>query len=329
MLSVKDMFDYGFDYTDCKHIGQDDYDCLVNNGCKPLAGDVLIAKDGSFFKKGFVVQEEKDQAVLSSIAIIRPKKEVMNPEFLLKYLLSDKVLSTVSSMTSGTALKRVILKKFKTMKVLVPPISLQDEYVDFLHQVNKSKVIKESVKSRFIEMFDRYEKAPLIEMADITMGQSPDSSTYNDWGIGVPFFQGKSEFTDTFVQINKYCSKPKKITKEMDILMSVRAPVGAVNLTSQKCCIGRGLAAITPKYGIADVWFLFNALRMMEQQISDIGVGSTFAAISKDDMRKIRIPVAPLSIQIQFSDFVRHVDKSKVGVLSTILLINIYTNTEA
>ena len=109
MLSVKDMGAYGFDYSNCKHISQTDYDFLVKNGCKPLSGDVLIAKDGSFFKKGFVIKEEMDQAILSSIAIMRPKKNLMNPNYLVKFLLSDKVLATVSSMTSGTALKRVIL----------------------------------------------------------------------------------------------------------------------------------------------------------------------------------------------------------------------------
>ncbi|WP_400206657.1 restriction endonuclease subunit S [Methanomethylophilus alvi] len=167
-------------------------------------------------------------------------------------------------------------------------------------------------KSRFIEMFSACNKAPLTELADITMGQSPDSSAYNDQGIGVPFYQGKTEFTDTFVTVNKYCSKPKKMAKEMDILMSVRAPVGAVNLTSQACCIGRGLAAITPKKDRTDVLFLFNALKTMEQQISDMGVGSTFTAISKDDLMKIKIPVAPVSLQNQFSSFVKQVDKSKV-----------------
>ena len=64
------------------------------------------------------------------------------------------------------------------------------------------------------------------------MGQSPESSSYNDNCEGMPFFQGKTEFGETFVRINKYCSDPKKIAKPMDILMSVRAPVGAVNITN-------------------------------------------------------------------------------------------------
>ena len=148
MLSVKDMGNSDFNYADCKYISQKEYDNLVKNGCKPLAGDVLIAKDGSFFKKGFVVKEEREQAVLSSIAIIRPKNDLMNPEYLVKYLLSDKVVSSVSTMTSGTALKRVILMKFKLMKITVPPIDLQNQFAEFVEQVDKSrfKVIQSLTK---------------------------------------------------------------------------------------------------------------------------------------------------------------------------------------
>ena len=153
MLSVKDMRTYGFDYSDCKHISQTDYDFLVKNGCRPLLGDVLIAKDGSFFKKGFVIKEEMDQAILSSIAIMRPKKNLMNPNYLVKFLLSDKVLATVSSMTSGTALKRVILKKFKSMKIVVPPIELQNQFVLFVEQVDKSKFEVIHSLERLLERF--------------------------------------------------------------------------------------------------------------------------------------------------------------------------------
>ena len=159
-------------------------------------------------------------------------------------------------------------------------------------------------------MFEGCEKAPLTDLSEITMGQSPDSSSYNDNKEGVPFFQGKTEFGDIFVTANKYCTSPKKMAKAMDILMSVRAPVGSVNITQFDCCIGRGLASIRPKDG-TDVWYLFNALRMMEQEISDMGVGSTFAAISKSDMGKIKIPLASTNRQKEFSDFVQQVDKSK------------------
>lgn len=168
------------------------------------------------------------------------------------------------------------------------------------------------VKSRFIEMFGSNEKVTLTELASITMGQSPNSSSYNDEGRGVPFFQGKTEFGDTFVSVNLYCDAPKKMAKSMDILMSVRAPVGSVNITPVDCCIGRGLAAISPISNVTNVWFLFHALKLMEKEIESMGVGSTFKAINKSNINEIKVPLAPIELQNQFADFVRQVDKSKL-----------------
>ena len=161
-------------------------------------------------------------------------------------------------------------------------------------------------------MFGSNEKVPLTELASITMGQSPDSSSYNNESRGVPFFQGKTEFGDTFVSVNLYCDAPKKMAKSMDILMSVRAPVGSVNITPVDCCIGRGLAAISPISNVTNVWFLYHALRLMEKEIESMGVGSTFKAINKSNMNEIKVPLASMELQNQFADFVRQVDKSKL-----------------
>ena len=84
----------------------------------------------------------------------------------------------------------------------------------------------------------------LGELTVIVMGQSPPSSTYNEKSEGLPFFQGKAEFGNRLLQIKKYCSKPVRIAEVNDILMSVRAPVGSVNITNQKSCIGGGLCVI-------------------------------------------------------------------------------------
>ena len=84
----------------------------------------------------------------------------------------------------------------------------------------------------------------LGEVCKIILGQSPPSDTYNTTGTGLPFFQGKAEFTELYPIVEKWCSSPNKIAEPNDILLSVRAPVGALNIANQKCCIGRGLAAI-------------------------------------------------------------------------------------
>ena len=80
----------------------------------------------------------------------------------------------------------------------------------------------------------------LGDVVEIIMGQSPSSDTYNTEKKGLPFFQGKAEFTELFPIPVKWCSKPKKIAEQNDILLSVRAPVGAINIANQRCCkIGR------------------------------------------------------------------------------------------
>ena len=84
----------------------------------------------------------------------------------------------------------------------------------------------------------------LGDVCEIVMGQSPPSSTYNKEKKGLPFFQGKAEFSELYPEVRKWCSKPKKLAEPLDILVSVRAPVGSTNIVNQKCCIGRGLAAL-------------------------------------------------------------------------------------
>ncbi len=106
----------------------------------------------------------------------------------------------------------------------------------------------------------------LPDFTHIEMGQSPPSTTYNKNGIGLPFFQGKAEFTSLYPEIDKYCSEPNKVAKAGATLLTVRAPVGPTNLAQIDCCIGRGLAGIHPLCGIESKFILF-LMRSIEHQI--------------------------------------------------------------
>ena len=142
MLSVKDMTENGFVYSDCKYISKKDFDVLVSNGCQPHLNDVLVAKDGSYFKYSFVVTEDKEQAILSSIAIIRPKTDVLDPRYLAYYMLTDAVIQLVEkNYLTGTAIRRVILKGFKEIPTIIPPMELQKSFVSVLGQADKSKYL--------------------------------------------------------------------------------------------------------------------------------------------------------------------------------------------
>jgi type I restriction enzyme S subunit len=136
----------------------------------------------------------------------------------------------------------------------------------------------------------------LAEVALIILGQSPPSSTYNEDGIGLPFYQGKAEFGDVYPTPRKWCSQPKKIAEKGDVLISVRAPVGPTNICPEKSCIGRGLAAICGLDGIQSRLILY-LMRSFENVIAGRGTGTTFNAITGSQLRNFEIPLPPLAEQ--------------------------------
>lgn len=138
----------------------------------------------------------------------------------------------------------------------------------------------------------------IIDVCEVIAGQSPESKFYNKEGEGLPFYQGKKEFTDKF--IGRPTTWTNKVTKEAlknDILMSVRAPVGPINVATEKICIGRGLAAIRASEKI-DNDYLFYFLLKHEAEIES-NVGAVFNSINKTQIGKIKIPIPPLPEQKQ------------------------------
>jgi type I restriction enzyme S subunit len=141
----------------------------------------------------------------------------------------------------------------------------------------------------------------LGEICELIMGQSPPGNTYIDKAEGLPFFQGKADFGEYFPTVRIWCNQPIKIAQEGDILISVRAPVGPVNMNNFRCCIGRGLTGIRCKDNIAINWFIFWYLRSIEKQIASLGSGSTFGAITRIDLINLQIPLPPLEEQKRIS----------------------------
>jgi type I restriction enzyme S subunit len=154
---------------------------------------------------------------------------------------------------------------------------------------------------------EEWEVVRLGEVAEITMGQSPPGETYNTQGIGMPFLQGKAEFGKVHPSPVKYTTNPLKIGKTGSVLISVRAPVGDVNIADMDYCIGRGLASISFKneYGYNE--YLFYCLQFLKPLLEKEGYGSTFKAINKEVLTKFQIPLPPLEEQ-----------KAIAGILSTV-----------
>lgn len=134
----------------------------------------------------------------------------------------------------------------------------------------------------------KYTEVKLAEIADIIMGQSPRSEYYNSDCIGLPFFQGSGEFGRLYPKEDRYCSKPSRIAIEGDVLISVRAPVGDLNITKEECCIGRGLAAIRPKNKSRYIYYL---LKANQDRLQSFSSGTTYKSITKKVLHDFTINV--------------------------------------
>ena len=141
-----------------------------------------------------------------------------------------------------------------------------------------------------------WEWSAIESIAHVEMGQSPRSEHYNRVGRGLAFFQGKADFGHRHPTPRYWCTKPTKTAEPGDILLSIRAPVGPTNVADQRCCIGRGLAALRPLEGL-DREFMLLALRAFELDLASLGFGTTFAAITKKQLTKYGFPVPPLAEQ--------------------------------
>ena len=121
------------------------------------------------------------------------------------------------------------------------------------------------------------------------LGQSPPSSAYNETGEGIPFFQGKVDFRRLYPIPRIWCTDGRKFADPGDVLISVRAPVGDVNVAADRCGIGRGLAAVRPGPD-SDPWFLYFALLYSKPTLEARATGSTFASVNRSTLRDLDIP---------------------------------------
>ena len=139
----------------------------------------------------------------------------------------------------------------------------------------------------------------LSDVANITMGQSPDGSSYNEDGEGIIFYQGSTDFGLRFPDIRQYTTSPSRYANKGDILMSVRAPVGALNIANNDCCIGRGLSALSSKIGsMPHLYYLMNDFRLKFEGMNS--AGTTFGSITKNELFSLPVIIPTKSVISEF-----------------------------
>ncbi|MDP2829967.1 MAG: restriction endonuclease subunit S [Sulfuricellaceae bacterium] len=143
---------------------------------------------------------------------------------------------------------------------------------------------------------------------NLTMGQSPPGETYNEDGNGIPFYQGRTDFGFRFPTRRIYCTAPTRYAKSGDTLVSVRAPVGDINMADEECCIGRGVAAVRHKSGA--VSFTYHAMENLSPDFALFeGEGTVFGSINKQNFENLRFVIPPPEIVAAYEHLAKPLDE--------------------
>ncbi len=276
---------------------------------KPKSNDVLLSIIGSLGAP-YLVKEEDVFGLSSSVSILRPKNEIIEPRFLFYWIKSNEFQSSINNIKSGVAQSFLSLGMIKSLPVIYPKelptqrkiASILSAYDDLIeNNLKRIKLLEEKAFASYklIVQNEKLEEFTIEELANVVMGQSPTSDTYtNEKEDNLPFHQGVTNFSNYFVEHKIYCKAPIKIAEEGDILFSVRAPVGRINFTSDKICIGRGLCAFRSKKGFQN--YFYHQLKEFFFAEDVIGNGAIFNAVTKVELMKVKLKTPSEKIQQEF-----------------------------
>jgi len=312
--------------NDCLRFSEDFYKTLKKG--KIERDDILLVKDGATIGKlAYIKKIPEGKAMVNEhVFLIKTDKIKYNPKFLFYYLFSESGQIQIENSITGSAqgglnrdiltiIKIPILEPYEQSRIatvlswfddLIENKKRQNEimektamaifkswFVDFEPFQNEEFVYSEELGR---EIPKGWEVNQLGNFAEIIMGQSPSSKYYNEEGEGLPFIQGKGQYGRYIPETTVYCSRLLKITIPNDILVTVRAPVGELNLSDREYVIGRGVASLRSKYWI----FLFLYLLTDNERLKSYERGTTYDAITKEELNCFPLLLPPQPILEKF-----------------------------
>ncbi|MCX6250823.1 MAG: restriction endonuclease subunit S [Bacteroidetes bacterium] len=269
-------------------------------------GATCVVTIGSIGKK--MTQAFTDCFINQAVNAVIPNENYDNDfiYYLLKNNL-DKVKGLDSGTSSGrenvsksafSSIEVKVIKHLLTQRRIASILSAYDDLIE--NNLKRIKLLEEKafMSYKLIVKSEKLEEFTIEELANVVMGQSPTSDTYTDEKDNLPFHQGVTNFTNYFVEHKIYCKAPIKIVEEGDILFSVRAPVGRINFTNDKICIGRGLCAFRSKKGFQN--YFYHQLKEFFVTEDVIGNGAIFNAVTKVELMKVKLKTPSDKIQFEF-----------------------------
>ncbi len=338
---LKDICDYGKDRTEVSSLNNSNYisteNMLPNRAGVTTAttlptgeytpsfeiDDTLVSNIRPYFKK---IWKATFSGGSSADVLVFKAKENVSKEYLYYVLADDEFFKYSMATSKGTKMPRGDKTSIMNYPVKLPPLPTQqkiaailsslDDKIELNNKINTN--LEQQAQALFKNWFVDFEpfggKMPegwkvgkLSDVAEITMGQSPDGKSYNEDGIGTVFYQGRAEFGTRFPTRRLFTTEPKRIAKKFDTLMSVRAPVGDTNIANEDCCIGRGLAAIHSK-GNHQSFVHYTVLALRSQLDVFNGEGTVFGCINRDALNNMDIIILTKDDLDKFEKIVASLD---------------------
>lgn len=306
------------DLKNCAFITEKQAATLRKGFVKP--GDVLITHKATIGRTAIVPNTYETIILTPQVTYYRIKKGIDN-RFLKYYFDSPDFQATLNNWAGAGSTRAYLgITAQHKLPVVLPPLDEQkkianllgviDEKIENNDEINKN--LQEQAQAIYTDMFitnadPSWSAGVLSAIAEITMGQSPKGDTYNESGNGTVFFQGRAEFGFRFPTRRLYTTDPKRMSQANDVLLSVRAPVGDLNVAYEPCCIGRGLGAIHSKDSHQSfVLYTMFALRQKLDMFN--GEGTVFGSINRNALNSMELLIPPTELMDRFEETVAPMD---------------------
>lgn len=263
------------------------------------------------------VKLTKEKCYLTNLSIsVEIDTSIALPEYLYYYFS----IRNLRYLDSGSAQSQITISDLARVEIPLPNIEIQKKIVHCLgvldRKISANEAINDNLEQQARTLYQRMfidnpvsegYMGTLSDIADITMGQSPNGSSYNEDGNGAVFFQGRAEFGFRFPSVRLYTTEPKRMACANDTLMSVRAPVGDLNVAYTDCCIGRGLAAIHSKSN-QQSFVLYTMFSLHKQLDVFNGEGTVFGSINRTALTELPIFIPSDREIVKFEAIVAPID---------------------
>jgi len=295
-IRSQNVLENKLDNSDIVYITDDQHRKMASSKVKE--GDVLLNITGASIGRSCIVDNSITEAnVNQHVCIIRTKKDELNPKYLSQFLNSFYGYKIIYSFQAGGNRQGLNYQQIRSFPLLLPKIEEQnkiaqilltwDEAIETVEElIEKKKKLKKGLLN---ETFSDLSTKKLVDVANIIMGQSPSSSSYNDLSDGLPFVGGNADIRENETKPRFFTNQITKIAKPDDIILTVRAPVGEIARNEIEVCIGRGVCSLRPKLA-TDSSYIYQALKHKQRKWKAFEQGSTFTAVNSNDIKKFPVP---------------------------------------